>query len=256
MQDILELMQKRYTTKHYDESRRVSDETMEKLLEVLRLSPSSVNCQLWHFYLVDSKSAIEKLLPAVPDFNIERFKAPQIIIFSVPTTVSEDYWDALYEQEKADGRFIGWTSPERPDALRRRSAEKLKDRIKGIIACAAGVDFLPMVWKHFFTDDIRNELQNGKVLGPSEETYGYCFSYEMFTQAEPYLLLNRKIHYTGPVILVHGDKDTVIPYQNSLKIKDALESKQVCVQIIKGEGHSLSGFPLERTLKFFIKQEE
>ena len=101
-----------------------------------------------------------------------------------------------------------------------------------------------------------NELQNGKVLGPSEETYGYCFSYEMFTQAEPYLLLNRKIHYTGPVILVHGDKDTVIPYQNSLKIKDALESKQVCVQIIKGEGHSLSGFPLERTLKFFIKQEE
>lgn len=136
------------------------------------------------------------------------------------------------------------------------AAEKLKDRIKGIIACAAGVDFLPMVWKHFFTDDIRNELQNGKVLGPSEETYGYCFSYEMFTQAEPYLLLNRKIHYTGPVILVHGDKDTVIPYQNSLKIKDTLESKQVCVQIIKGEGHSLSGFPLERTLKFFIKQEK
>ena len=127
MQDILELMQKRYTTKHYDESRRVSDETMEKLLEVLRLAPSSVNCQLWHFHLIDSKSAIEKLLPAVPDFNIERFKAPQIIIFSVPTTVSEDYWDALYEQEKADGRFIGWTSPERPDALRRRSAEKLKD---------------------------------------------------------------------------------------------------------------------------------
>lgn len=127
MQDILELMQKRYTTKHYDETRRVSDETMEKLLEVLRLSPSSVNCQLWHFYLVDSKSAIEKLLPAVPDFNIERFKAPQIIIFSVPTTVSDDYWDALYEQEKADGRYIGWTSSERPDALRRRSAEKLKD---------------------------------------------------------------------------------------------------------------------------------
>ena len=125
--DALQIARTRYTTKHYDESRRVSDETMEKLLEVLRLSPSSVNCQLWHFYLVDSKSAIEKLLPAVPDFNIERFKAPQIIIFSVPTTVSEDYWDALYEQEKADGRFIGWTSPERPDALRRRSAEKLKD---------------------------------------------------------------------------------------------------------------------------------
>ncbi len=127
MKDILELMQTRYTTKHYDETRRVSDKDMEVLTEVLRLSPSSVNCQLWHFYLLDTKEAIQKLLPAVPDFNTERFKAPQLIIFTIPRTVDETYWDKLYEQEKADGRYVGWTSPERPDALRRRSAEKLKD---------------------------------------------------------------------------------------------------------------------------------
>ncbi len=127
MKDILELMQTRYTTKHYDETRRVSDKDMEMLTEVLRLSPSSVNCQLWHFYLLDTKEAIQKLLPAVPDFNTERFKAPQLIIFTIPRTVDETYWDKLYEQEKADGRYVGWTSPERPDALRRRSAEKLKD---------------------------------------------------------------------------------------------------------------------------------
>ena len=127
MKDILELMQTRYTTKHYDETRRVSDKDMEVLTEVLRLSPSSVNCQLWHFYLLDTKEAIQKLLPAVPDFNSERFKAPQLIIFTIPLTVDEAYWDKLYEQEKADGRYVGWTSPERPDALRRRSAEKLKD---------------------------------------------------------------------------------------------------------------------------------
>lgn len=127
MKDILELMQTRYTTKHYDETRRVSDKDMEVLTEVLRLSPSSVNCQLWHFYLLDTKEAIQKLLPAVPDFNSERFKAPLLIIFTIPLTVDEAYWDNLYEQEKADGRYGGWTSPERPDALRRRSAEKLKD---------------------------------------------------------------------------------------------------------------------------------
>ena len=60
MKDILELMQTRYTTKHYDETRRVSDKDMEMLTEVLRLSPSSVNCQLWHFYLLDTKEAIQK----------------------------------------------------------------------------------------------------------------------------------------------------------------------------------------------------
>ena len=37
--DILELMRTRYTTKHYDPNRRVSDQDMDTLLEVLRLSP-------------------------------------------------------------------------------------------------------------------------------------------------------------------------------------------------------------------------
>ena len=41
--DILQLMCTRYTTKHYDPTRRVSDEDMQTLLEVLRLSPSSTN---------------------------------------------------------------------------------------------------------------------------------------------------------------------------------------------------------------------
>lgn len=43
--DILELMQTRYTTKHFNPNRQVSPEDMQTLLEVLRLSPSSVNSQ-------------------------------------------------------------------------------------------------------------------------------------------------------------------------------------------------------------------
>ena len=134
-------------------------------------------------------------------------------------------------------------------------AEHFKTQVKGILTCAAGVDFLPMIWNHLLTDELREMLKNGGTLGPSEETYGHCFTYPMFTEAEPYLLLNRKIQYDGPVILVHGDKDTIVPYQNSFKIKEALESNKVCVQIIKGEGHILSSFPLEKTLKLMIEWE-
>lgn len=43
--DMLKLIRERYTTKHYDATRRVSDEDMADLMEVLRLSPSSVNAQ-------------------------------------------------------------------------------------------------------------------------------------------------------------------------------------------------------------------
>ncbi len=133
-------------------------------------------------------------------------------------------------------------------------AERLGNQIKGILTCAAGVDFLPMLWNNVFDDNIRKMLKNGIVLGPNEETKGHCFTYPMFVEAEPYLLLNRTIRYHGPVVLAHGDKDNIIPYQNSLKIKDALETHDVSVHIIKDEGHSLSGYSIENTLKSIMKK--
>ena len=39
--DIVELVRTRYTTKHYDPARRISDRDIADLMEVLRLSPSS-----------------------------------------------------------------------------------------------------------------------------------------------------------------------------------------------------------------------
>ncbi len=131
-------------------------------------------------------------------------------------------------------------------------SERLGKQIRGILTCAAGVDFLPMLWNRVFDDKIRAMLKTGAVLGPNEQTKGHCFSYPMFTEAEPYLLLNRKISYAGPVVLAHGDKDEIIPYQNSLKIKDALESQDVSVHIIKDEGHLMAGYPIENTLKSLI----
>ena len=49
--DIVELVRTRYTTKHYDPARRISDRDIADLMEVLRLSPSSVNSQPWHFFV-------------------------------------------------------------------------------------------------------------------------------------------------------------------------------------------------------------
>ncbi len=136
------------------------------------------------------------------------------------------------------------------------TAEKLSAQVKSVLTFAAGVDFLPMIWENLFTDEIKSLLKKGVVLGPNELTKGYCFSYAMFTEAEPYLLLNRRILYTGPVILVHGDKDDLIPYQNSFKIKDALESTDVQCHLIKGEGHALLSYPMENALDLLIHKGE
>lgn len=142
--DILELMRTRYTTKHYDPSRRVSDKDMDTLLEVLRLSPSSTNIQPWKFYVIDTPEMKEKILPAVKDFNIERMKAPQFILFTVPTHFSKEYFDELYHQEEKDGRYKEWTSSERPDAIRMTYSSKFDNDPEGMFRYVSNQAFIAL----------------------------------------------------------------------------------------------------------------
>lgn len=135
-------------------------------------------------------------------------------------------------------------------------AEKMPEQVKGVLTLAAGVDFLDYVWKKLLPGNVKALLKSGAVIGPSPATKGYCFSYPMFTEARPYFMLNRQISYAGPAVLVHGDKDTTVLPANSFKIKNALMSNDVQIHIVKGEGHSLSSYPMEETLKLLIQKGE
>lgn len=70
--DVLSIVRNRYTTKHYDPAKAVAEEDFNALLEVLRLSPSSVNSQPWEFFIARTPAARDKLMPAIPDFNRAR----------------------------------------------------------------------------------------------------------------------------------------------------------------------------------------
>lgn len=133
-------------------------------------------------------------------------------------------------------------------------AEKYSPQVRGILALAAGVDFMPRVWNEMFNDTIRQSLKNGKIIGPSSETKGYCFSYPMFEDAQKYLLLQRNIKYNGPVQLVHGDEDDIVPWETSLAVKNALQSKNVTIHLIKREKHLLKTYDLKKELDIFIKK--
>lgn len=81
--DFLELMQRRYTTKKYDENQRVSDQDIEKLKEILRLSPSSINSQPWRFTFI-SDPALKSELAQHSYFNKEKIEqASHLVVFSV-----------------------------------------------------------------------------------------------------------------------------------------------------------------------------
>lgn len=121
MNDMLDIARRRYTTKHYDPAKPLADEDLDALLEVLRLAPSSVNIQPWHFYVVKSAEAKQKLMPAVKDFNYERVRdAAVVVILAVEKDInSAAYLDRLLEQEIADGRYAPDAPREKLDELRR-----------------------------------------------------------------------------------------------------------------------------------------
>ena len=80
---FLELAQTRYTTKRYDAGKKVSDQQIKELQEILRLSPSSINSQPWKFTFVGDES-LKKQLASVSFFNEEKINAAShVIVFSV-----------------------------------------------------------------------------------------------------------------------------------------------------------------------------
>lgn len=80
---FLDLAKGRYTTKKYDASKVVSEEVIEQLKEILRLSPSSINSQPWHFTFV-SKGDVKNKLAAASLFNQHRSEdASHLVVFSV-----------------------------------------------------------------------------------------------------------------------------------------------------------------------------
>lgn len=60
---IIKLMEDRYTCKGYDPEKKVSDEDFQTIMEVARLSPSSMGYEPWKFIRLKNKDIIEELKP-------------------------------------------------------------------------------------------------------------------------------------------------------------------------------------------------
>lgn len=61
----------RYATKKFDTSKKVSSENLEKILEAIRMTPTSYGLQAYHFYVVSNPEMLAKLQAAA-------FNQPQV----------------------------------------------------------------------------------------------------------------------------------------------------------------------------------
>jgi len=81
--DPLEQARMRYSVKKFDSSKKIPQEKIENLKEILRLAPSSINIQPWKFTFVQN-AEIKAQLAAVSMHNEEKVnQADLLVVFSV-----------------------------------------------------------------------------------------------------------------------------------------------------------------------------
>lgn len=111
MMNLLHILKTRYTTKAYDPSRKIPEESVKQLLEALRYSPSSVNAQPWHFIVADDEAGKKRLAKGAPQTSEVSYNwakimdASHVVLLCARDTLSDSYLDEVLEQESKDGRF-------------------------------------------------------------------------------------------------------------------------------------------------------
>lgn len=121
--DLVRLAQTRRSAKAFDPARKIPDELFAHLRVLLRLSPSSVNSQPWHFVVAATdagKARIARAAPGPYAYNAAKIRgASHVVALCARTDLDDAYLATLLAQEVADGRF---PEPEAREAYRQARA--------------------------------------------------------------------------------------------------------------------------------------
>lgn len=117
---IVDTTKARYTTKNYDPSRKISEEHVQAIRDLLRFSPSSTNAQPWHFILAGTEAGKERVSKATEGlFVFNRPKvmdASHVVVFAARTEIEDDFLLRILDTEEEDGRFAA-----DPETLRQQT---------------------------------------------------------------------------------------------------------------------------------------
>ncbi|HLC77717.1 MAG TPA: nitroreductase family protein, partial [Candidatus Nanoarchaeia archaeon] len=90
MSEILKALNWRYATKSFDQSKKVSENDLNEILEAIRLAPSSFGLQPWKFIVVENPELRKKIREVA--FNQPKVtEASHLIVLCSKTDVSEEY---------------------------------------------------------------------------------------------------------------------------------------------------------------------
>ena len=117
-------------------------------------------------------------------------------------------------------------------------AEALGDQVQAMVGIAAAPDFTD--WD--FSDADRNDIQaNGRIQRRSD--YGYdpmVITRDFWQSGQDNLQLTNEIAVDCPVRLIHGQCDSDVPWDVSMRLAKALRSSDVQTLLVKDGDHRLS----------------
>ena len=115
-----------------------------------------------------------------------------------------------------------------------------KKQIKGFIGIASAPEFLEkLMWKKF-NKKIKKIIMTKKIYHLEHGGFIYPITKQLIFDGRKNKVLNNKINLKIPIVLFHGTKDKVVPFNLSKKIfKICKKSKKKLIRIKNGN-HSLS----------------
>ncbi|EEL4086226.1 oxygen-insensitive NAD(P)H nitroreductase [Salmonella enterica subsp. enterica serovar Typhi] len=107
--DIVSVALKRYSTKAFDPSKKLTAEEADKVKTLLQYSPSSTNSQPWHFIVAsteEGKARVAKSAAGNYTFNERKMlDVSHVVVFCAKTAMDDAWLQRVVDQEDADGRF-------------------------------------------------------------------------------------------------------------------------------------------------------
>lgn len=107
--NLKEILNWRYTTKEFDPTKKISEADMVEVKNLLRMSPSSVNLQPWHFIVAETaegKARIAKGTQGFFHFNEPKVtNASAVVLFCSKIDADDAYYQYIADTEDKNGRF-------------------------------------------------------------------------------------------------------------------------------------------------------
>jgi len=115
------------------------------------------------------------------------------------------------------------------------------DRVKAMLLIAPAPDFTEKLMWAGWSPEQRAELEaKGILYEPSDYDEPYEYSRELIEDGRARQILDNPITFDGPVQILQGAQDNVVPPEYSMKLIDVMTSEDIDYTLVKSGDHSLS----------------